>query len=291
MSPPLLLLLLSHDVHSGITMPFRNPGLQYLLCLLGMVVSKSLASETPSTVQFDLVFPKNNTIYEPTYPSPLVVAIHNASALKQHTVYWSWNITESPYWPTEETPKIIASGMSRPHAILENVMEQTQLIIEPISALFNNTADLLALRYSFDVTHACDVPSFSSTVVVFEGETTSKCPANYLTRSPAIIPMLGSRLNCSVSIGAIGVQNLGQREDACPVINPGAQVPRNCSVSIDEKVEDQVSAIMEKAVGCPEKTWEGTVGMMVNCQSSGSGRIASAGLVTVAALLFGVMVS
>jgi hypothetical protein len=135
-----------------------------------MVVSKSLASETPSTVQFDLVFPKNNTIYEPTYPSPLVVAIHNASALKQHTVYWSWNITESPYWPTEETPKIIASGMSRPHAILKNVMEQTQLIIEPISALFNNTSDLLALRYSFDVTHACDVPSFSSTVVVFEGE-------------------------------------------------------------------------------------------------------------------------
>jgi hypothetical protein len=177
--------------------------------------------------------------------------------------------------------------MHRPDAIVQNITEQTQLIIEPISALVKNTADLLASRYSFGITRACDGPLSSGTDVVFEGAVYFKMSRKLPDSEPGDNPLLGSRFNCSVPIGAVGVQNIGQGEEACPE----AQVPRNCSVSIDKNVTDQVSAVMQKAVVCPEKTWEGMVGLMGNCQSSGSGRIASAGLVTLAALLSIMMVS
>jgi hypothetical protein len=83
--------------------------------------------------------------------------------------------------------------MHRPDAIVQNITEQTQLIIEPISALVKNTADLLASRYSFGITRACDGPLSSGTDVVFEGAVYFKMSRKLPDSEPGDIPLLGSR--------------------------------------------------------------------------------------------------
>jgi hypothetical protein len=66
--------------------------LPFLLCLLCASASV-LASQLPTTVQFDLVFPRNNTTYQPVYPFPIVFALHNGSAAWPYVLHWDWEIT------------------------------------------------------------------------------------------------------------------------------------------------------------------------------------------------------
>jgi hypothetical protein len=46
----------------------------------------------PTTVQPDLIFPRNNTVYKPIYFFPVVFALHSGSVAWPFVVYWEWDI-------------------------------------------------------------------------------------------------------------------------------------------------------------------------------------------------------
>jgi hypothetical protein len=121
-----------------------------------MRVRWNVAKSRCVTAEFDLSFPSNYTIYIPTYPSHIHFTIHNASAIGLHILHWSLNITKAPYWAAKGPHMIIASGMNHPGVINTNLTEAIQLIVEPVSQLVNDTADLLVLRYSSGVKYACE---------------------------------------------------------------------------------------------------------------------------------------
>jgi hypothetical protein len=49
------------------------------------------AINLPTTVQLDLVFPRNN-VYRPTSPFPVVFALHNGLAAWPFVAHWEWEI-------------------------------------------------------------------------------------------------------------------------------------------------------------------------------------------------------
>ncbi|KAI4911461.1 uncharacterized protein J4E92_010274 [Alternaria infectoria] len=155
-----------------------------LLCLLGACTGLQ-TEDPPATVQFDLVFPPNYSLIEPYYPSPVIFAVHNFSAIGQNTFFWSWNITVAINTVKGyESTTVVASGQSRPDTIGVEMSPDVLLIIEPVSQLWNNTMDLLRLSYTFGLTYACGNTTGLSTngsdnTVQFKGESFFAILPNY----------------------------------------------------------------------------------------------------------------
>jgi hypothetical protein len=56
----------------------------------------------PSTLQVDLIFPRNNTVYKPTEEFPIVFAIHNFSTAWRYRPYLYWHLSSldtGKNWP------------------------------------------------------------------------------------------------------------------------------------------------------------------------------------------------
>ena len=246
-----------------------------LLCLLG-ASGVLRASDTLSTVQFDLVFPRNNSLIEPYYPSPVIFALHNFSAIGQNTLFWSWNITDA-YDTEYEPPTIIASGKTRFDAIEKEISPDILLIIEPVSQLRNNTVNSFRLSYTFGLTYACGnttgLPTGSPDIAVrFEGAIVFGILGIVPDEEDGFIA-LARKGSCGIPIGSIGVQKRpsSNSEQACQILNPGIQPTKACALPIDARVTEQAAAVMSEAASCPNRTWPDTTGLMGNCISRGSG--------------------
>ena len=247
-----------------------------LLCLLG-ASGVLQASDTPSSVQFDLVFPRNNSLIEPFYPSPVIFALHNFSAIRQNTIFWSWNITDA-YDTEYKPPSIIASGKSRLDAIEKEISPDTLLMIEPVSQLRNNTVNSFRLRYTFGLTYACgnttELPTGSPYITVrFEGAIVFGILGIVPDEDDGFIA-LARKGSCAIPIGSVGVQKRpsSNSEQDCQVLNPDIQPTKTCALPIDAKVTRWAEAVKNIAARCPNSTWPDTIGLMGNCVSNGVGK-------------------
>jgi len=245
-----------------------------LLCLLG-ASGVLQASDTPSTVQFDLVFPRNNSLIEPFYPSPVIFALHNFSAIRQNTIFWSWNITDA-YDTEYKPPSIIASGKSRLDAIEKEISPDTLLMIEPVSQLRNNTVNSFRLRYTFGLTYACgnttELPTGSPYITVrFEGAIVFGILGIVPDEDDGFIA-LARKGSCAIPIGSVGVQKRpsSNSEQDCQVLNPDIQPTKTCALPIDARVTERAEAVMNASAECPNRTWPDTTGLMGNCMSKAS---------------------
>ena len=249
-----------------------------LLCLLGACTGFQ-TEDPPATVQFDLVFPPPHSLIEPYYPSPVIFAVHNFSAIGDNTLFWNWNITDAINTVKGyESITVVASGQSRPDTIGVELLPDVLLIIEPVSQLWNNTMDLLRLSYTFGLTYACGNTTGLSTTgsndtVQFKGESFF-----------ALLPIhqdgdygplaLARKGRCGRPIGSIGVQKQpwSNSEQECQVINPGMQPAKTCALPIDARVTRWAESVMNIAAECPNRTWPDTIGLMGNCMSRASGK-------------------
>jgi len=249
-----------------------------LPCLLGACTGLQ-TEDPPATVQFDLVFPPNNSLVEPYYPSPVIFAVHNFSAIGQNTLFWSWNITDAIYTVKGyESTTVVASGQSRPDTIGVEMSPDVLLIIEPVSQLWNNTMDLLRLSYTFGLTYACGnttglSTTGSSDTVQFKGE-------SFFALLPIhpdgdYVPLaLARKGRCGRPIGSIGVQKQpgSYSEQEYQVLSPSIQPTKTCALPIDARVTRWAESVMNIAAECPNQTWPDTTGLMGNCMSRASGK-------------------
>jgi len=233
------------------------------------------ASDTPSSVQFDLVFPRNNSLIEPFYPSPVIFALHNFSAIRQNTIFWSWNITDA-YDTEYKPPSIIASGKSRLDAIEKEISPDTLLMIEPVSQLRNNTVNSFRLSYTFGLTYACgnttELPTGSPYITVrFDGAIVFGILGIVPDEDDGFIA-LARKGSCAIPIGSVGVQKRpsSNSEQDCQVLNPDIQPTKTCALPIDARVTERAEAVMNASAECPNRTWPDTTGLMGNCMSKAS---------------------
>jgi hypothetical protein len=251
-------------------MKSRPRFLQILLCLLG--ASGLLhAVQLPTTVQFDLVFPRNNTVYKPVYPFPVVFGLHNGSAAWPYIIWWEWDITSSG------TGDLVAYGGYTPGIYGEEkpaAPPDTHLIIDPVSQIFNTTAQKLLLRYTFGIRNACnettgEVPSKHELDVLFnQGFSFS------LDRENGQVPDITASGSCAIPVGSVGIQkDIPTRDDGlCPILAPGPQPTQECALPINEAVATRVAAGMLAHAGCPDQTWPNVTGLTGKCRPKTSGQ-------------------
>ena len=64
----------------------------FFLLIIASLFRHSLSVDT--RIQVDLILPRNNTIYQPVYPFPIVFAVHNFSAAWQYEPLLEWRLYE-----------------------------------------------------------------------------------------------------------------------------------------------------------------------------------------------------
>jgi hypothetical protein len=182
-------------------MKFSHHGMITLTFLLVTYTFVS-AINLPTTVQLDLVFPRNN-VYRPTSPFPVVFALHNGLAAWPFVAHWEWEIMTIRNGSMSDT---LSSGRYNP-----DIPEQGKASAPPDtfsdmyahSNVFNTSKTTLFLRCSFGIGYAC-------------GKTTGKVPANrdfdmsldgsinlHLDREKIQVPKIAARDPCPVPIGSI----------------------------------------------------------------------------------------
>ncbi|EUC34134.1 hypothetical protein COCCADRAFT_4469 [Bipolaris zeicola 26-R-13] len=127
-----------------------------LLCLFG-ASAFVYAADLPGTVQFDLVFPRNDTIYKPVYPFPVVFGLTNGSVAWPYSLHWSWDIIALDR--DQNMDIIIANGdwVTGVSALNKSAPPQdAHLIIDLVIQILNTTSRKLLMRYTFGIRKSCN---------------------------------------------------------------------------------------------------------------------------------------
>jgi hypothetical protein len=245
--------------------------LQILLCLLG-ASTLLLATELPTTVQFDLVFPKENATYKPLYPFPIVFALHNGSAASRFPIHWEWELVA--YSPENEWPyNVLAGAGSKSEG--SPPLEET-LIIAPVSELINSTVKDFILRYRFGIHYTCndsgyvppnqDFDVFFSSGILFS-----------LDSENGQVPDIEAVGQCATPLGSFGIEKEvpkmfpTRNNETCAVLKPGPQPTQNCAFPINATVASQVAARMLNETACKGQSWPNVTGLVGKCRRETSG--------------------
>jgi hypothetical protein len=253
-------------------MKSRSQFLSTALCLLGTFHLTS-ATQLPTTVQFDIVFPKNNTAYKPLYPFPVVFGLHNGSAAWPYVIYWDWEILAVDIDPSANN--IIATGgwiPGIPGMEMPAPPQDTHLIIDPVNELINTTVRNLFLRYSFGITNSCnettgEVPLEHNLDVSFhQGIYFNLDPEN------GEVPDLTAVGPCAIPVGSIGIlKDILHNGGVCPILAQEPQFTQPCALPLNSTVASQVSARMLAHTGCSDQRWPNVTGLTGKCRPKSSG--------------------
>ena len=255
------------------SMKSRPQYLRAVLCLLGTFYL-TCAAELPTTVQFDIIFPKNNTAYKPVYPFPVVFGLHNGSAAWSYVINWNWEIVSLDRDPSANN--IIATGgwiPGVPGIEKPAPPPDTYLIIDPVNELINTTDRNLFIRYSFGISNSCnettgEVPLERNLDVSFhQGIFFSLDPEN------GEVPNLAAVGPCATPVGSIGIlKDIPNNGGVCPILAHGPQSTQPCALPLNDTVANQVAARMLSHTECSGQTWPNVTGLIGKCSPKTSGQ-------------------
>jgi hypothetical protein len=135
-----------------------------MLAVFGITTPCQAQSNTK--VQLDLIFLRNNTVYKPIYPFPIVFAIHNAALSWAFGTKFRWRLSKNgtdrysdkliPQW------QIFDDGGYKPSGTLNSPTEGRAtpspspfLFINSSAQIVNSTATVFLLEYSFGLWTNC----------------------------------------------------------------------------------------------------------------------------------------
>jgi hypothetical protein len=214
-------------------------------------------------VQVDLVFPRNNSIYRPVYPFPIVFALLNFGKTWQYKPVLNWRLVQwqpqlgtwavgesgSMGWSEERTdPKWPPPGDS-------------VLAINSSQAVVADNSSWWSLEYEFRFgprPNDCSGPGFqpqsggsqTSNAWFYTGSMFFN-----ISNSTGAMPDMKSGGSCSVGLGAVGFTGQNDTDPRCPALSWLRPNPSSCAFSIDNNVTDQVSRAMVNASQCKGGTW------------------------------------
>ena len=248
-----------------------------------------------STVQLDLVFPRNGSVYKPVYPFPIVFAIHNAAIAWPHSFLFDWSIyARQDNGSTTDTD---SGGFSVDKAQNQSFPDQF-LFINSSSIIINTTSTRFFLRTSFGITNNCSsdtAPDRTEWGYVHPGE-----PVWFYLSPDGELPNIMNVTDCPKTLSTFGIQGtynsaLG-KTPSCPVLTQPPSPPKeNCAFKVDAEVARQVESAMLQTASCTSGSWPNATGLIRHCtrqnQSAAVGRISfEFPLVVLFTLLLGIAV-
>jgi len=230
-----------------------NTGLAllFLTCLLPFGLSIS----TP--VQVDLVFPRNETTYQPVYPFPIVLALHNFST--------AWMYKPTVRMHVTETIPSRGGDPLRKYPFIGWGDEDKQAKWAPPADMYlsiNNT-ELLAGRAE-DASYTIDLDFYMNTEHCTGTMLNIHRRIVFNTSLTGIMPNLKTADTCATVLGSLSIDGRAQN-NSCLQMTPQQPPPVTCAYNIDSKAVDDISKEMTVASGCPNAVWPNTTGIGMRC--------------------------
>lgn len=206
----------------------------------------------PNIVQLDLVFPRNNTVYKPVYPFPIVFALHNLEALWDYDFLFTWSLVA-----LEPQESLVANHLGRVRDDGHPLPPNPHLLIESTRKIINRTATTFSLRYSLAIYGNCTA-DHSNTDPRDVNEAIHGF-IRFSTNDTADLPDIAAA-PCSEVLLTVGVEGNSTLPDTrmpCPILAEPAPAGESCALRIDSAIEDRVASEMLAAAACPpdSKSW------------------------------------
>lgn len=225
-----------------------------------MLLTHTALSTESDVVQLNLVFPRNNTVYKPVYPFPIVFSVQNAAESWPYSPSFDWTLSTGK---EDEYPRRIYSygGYTHGpfykanHLYMEEAPPPGQFL------LINNALPLkLQISYGFAISPECGVIQDESnrnrsSTNAYSFFNTIYFEVSADGQEPDILTPNGS---CATPLGTIGIAgSTGYNEinKLCPNLTIPAPAANPCSMKIDSAVVDQVAKAMITQSKCDMKKW------------------------------------
>jgi hypothetical protein len=213
-----------------------------------------VASSTP--IQVELIFPKNNTVYQPVYPFPIVYAVHNFSKLWKYQPTLTWQLWE--LYPAASAKISYDDGFVgwdfRKAPATWTPPPDTFLAINSSVKPSRKNESVWMIEHNFYLAS----PDCNSTPI--------RKDWIYFNTSidTGIMPILSASNTCLSPWRTISIGDRDQSNDTCTPTYP-EHPPTSCAFSVDEQVVDQISRQMVINSGCKNVTWPNSTGIGYRC--------------------------
>ncbi|KAF2674608.1 hypothetical protein BT63DRAFT_462168 [Microthyrium microscopicum] len=239
------------------------------LWIAALFSQSSLSSSIDTTVQVDLIFPRNNTVYQPVFPFPFVFGLHNFST--------SWNYKPAVTWRLLQltTEREIDEGRGR---IGEGYGEGAPagwgppaakyLAINASNSMARTNESTWVLEYGFVVGN--DLGCFGKYIRDDDFNYPGRRDRIFfnISKTSGSMPDIRADGSCPPSIGVVGIQGPNQTNPACPLLSTPRPDPIPCAFTVDQQVVDQVSQSMVERSKCHNVTWPNGTGIGFKCDPS-----------------------
>lgn len=207
----------------------------------------------PSNVQVDIIFPKNNSVYLPIYPFPVIFALHNFSAVWQYEPILKWRlkswINHSSYGQWGLASGDILTEWNREWAPPPD--KHIMINSTASEAVVYNNESIFAIEWFFglgDGERCRPAPKqppyadYTRGLILFNTSNVT-----------GVMPDITSGGPCALPLGAIGYLGANQTDATCPLLSRPRPTPALCAYLIDAQLEDQVSKTMVNESRCGDK--------------------------------------
>ncbi|KAF1831634.1 hypothetical protein BDW02DRAFT_571824 [Decorospora gaudefroyi] len=238
--------------------------LHILHSLLRLSSTTPSATARPTAIQLDLIFPRNKTTYAPTYPFPIVFALHNGSAAP---INWHWQLgtadaEASPIASGEYNTASKANGGRPP--------PDKHLLIHAVSNLGDISNQELVLRYGFGIAGTCNSSETTNPVESRRAVYFTDTILFTVDRETGAVPNVTAAGPCSLPLGAMALGKEMETDSAaaaCPVVQPCLQCTQKCALVVDEAVAERVAKAMLRAAPCAHPSWPGGDSLVGKCDT------------------------
>ncbi|TKW51624.1 hypothetical protein CTA1_9369 [Colletotrichum tanaceti] len=269
-----------------------------LMRLAGLILALSLpsaataatAATAAAVVGVDLVFPRNDTLYRPVWPFPIVFAVRNASQLwpsdgeeeegeeeKPFSFWVRWDLTGYTDINDPDTGQLFSSGVWQTDRLNRTTTEAAAgAAARDVAVIDASRRDLVGapqrqfrLKYTATLFGSCPVNATAEGAgsrprdlshdghVVFT--TTDPSATAAAEELPAVV---ADETTCPVPIGRFGITgSRHQRGALCPVASSSSGSPSSsssstaCRLEMNGSLADEVERTMLDRAGCPRGTW------------------------------------
>jgi hypothetical protein len=269
------------------------------LLLIGVLMAERCFSVDPSIAQVDLVFPRNNTVYRPIYPFPIVFVLHNFSTIWSYKPALNWQLLKlSPdnVWNLGEMGSMGWTYNARPDWSVPAAVTMGVNHSDQVGK--GDTADRVTewrLDWEFRLGPQLDAPGicFGPRSQNDTGTTTNSTTAYFtgsisfnVNNSTGVIPDLAGRDNCSVPLAGVSYLGRDDTKSRCSLVTLPKLNPNTCAFSMDKKAADQVSQAMATASKCKGAEWPSLTTRCANIKSAMTKLEWNPYLILLAALVF-----
>jgi hypothetical protein len=224
-------------------------------------------------VQVDLIFPRNNTIYQPVFPFPFIFAVHNFSTAWPYRPLLTWRLIQlksatqdRAFGATGEIGWDAFHGRQNWGAPADKF-----LAINSTDAISQYNESNWRLEYVFKLGE-------DECFAGIEGKNPAASHGSlgviYFNTSniTGVMPDITASSPCAVPLAALGFAGQNQTNATCPLLSSPNPTPIPCAFSVDKQVADQVAKEMVTRSNCNGVTWPNGTGIGTQCNTSKTGK-------------------